>query len=185
MLYLSRHDAWQILESRVPALLAALRYAVAVWNYDFGLHHADFDQTARGTIIGQKWLAEVERELFEDPGITVIRNGLRRCLLVDRVLILRIKHVGENSRPWNHDTERATAWDSQLPFPSIPPVPRLDFVYQMDVTGTIVVDVGVRFYQDGRVRWEWSLESAGAAVQTADMFEIEGAGFEDTLRERP
>ena len=157
----------------MPFLVAAVHHAVAHWNDDEGHRHAYLTKTTRGMYINDLWIADAEQALHDDAGVQVIRNKERRCLVVDDAFLFRFKHVSTSYKPRNHSTQRAAAWDGQVPFKTIHPLPRLDFVYRMDETGSVVLDIAVILFLNGNSVWRWPVlnyPQTEFGVPKMDMF---------------
>ena len=171
--YMTLEKAKSVLQPRMPLLIGALKKAVHEWNLGLSQYHTKLDAFARGVFINQLWYEYSNQALHGDPGVSLEKNGQRTSLIIDRSLVLRLKHVNEAYRSRNYPTPRDRAWNGQVYFPSIPPIPRLDIGYRMDLTGTAVKDSMVIFSQGVQSLWRWQVwgfpvsEFAGAPN---DMF---------------
>ena len=150
-------DARNILKPRMPALATALRIAAHEWNIGLGRYHARVNEDLRGLFINQLWHSHANGLLYDDPGISLHQNGRHEYLRVDGSLALRFKHTAGVYRPWNYPTRRSQAWNAQVHFPDLPPMPRLDFAYRLDLTGTVVRDAIVMLSREGHSLWRWQV----------------------------
>ena len=150
-------DAKALLAPRMPALANALRIAVHEWSDGLGKYHAKVNEDLRALFINQLWHYHSIELLREDAGISRQKNGRHEYLRVDGSLVLRIKHVGPTYRSWNYPTRRSQAWNAQAHFLDLPPMPRLNFGYRLDITGTVVKDAMVMLSQEGHSIWRWQV----------------------------
>ena len=153
--YITLEEAKSVLQQRMAILIGTLKRVVYEWNFGLSKYHTILDASARGLLINQLWYHHANQTLHSDSGVTLKANGLRASLEFDKSLVLRLKHVDEAFRSWNYPTRRNRAWIAQTHFPSIPPVPRLDLGYRMDLTGTTIEDAMVIFSRKGQPLWRW------------------------------
>ena len=161
-----------ILQPRIPVLAGSLRKAIDEWNSGLGKYHAILDQSVRGVIINQFWYAYSSQAFRGDAGITLDKHGNGRYYVIDDSLVLRLKHVDDSYRSWNHPTSRARAWDAQISFPTIPPMVKLELGYRVDLTGTVVRDAVVMLNYEKQPAWRWQVWGhpiAEFAVTPKDM----------------
>ena len=155
--YIDLQNAKTILQRRIPVFAGSLRKAIQEWNTGLGAYHAIVDEFARGVLINQFWYAYSSRALRSDEGVSLDRHGNRSYYIVDNLLVLRLKHVDNSYRSWNHPTSRARAWDAQASFPTIPPIAKLELGYRLDLTGTSVRDAVVMLNYKGESLWRWQI----------------------------
>ena len=137
-------------------MCGALRASLQEWNNGLAPYHFDFDEFGRSVVINQLWYARSWDALRHDPGVALLKNSNGRYYIVDEQVILRFKHVDGRYRSRNYPTKRAQAWNKQLPFPSIPPLVRLEMGYRFDLTGTRISDamISLNFNNDSVWRWQ-------------------------------
>lgn len=150
-------DAQNVLQPRIADFAKALKTAIQTWNHPFGAYHHILDEFARGVVIGQLWYAESAQALTSDPGVRLKKNGERAYFILDGAVALRFKHLDSEYRPRNSLTDRGRAWSHQMNFPGIPRVPRLDFGYRMDLTGTVAETAFVMLNSGDDSRWRWQI----------------------------
>ena len=170
---ISLQEAKAVLQPRMGGLAGSLKKAVHEWNTDLARLQLRLDGLGRGAILGQSWYFYAGLALTGDSGVSKIRNSERECFIIDETLTLRIKHVGPDYRIRNYPTSRARAWNAQAPFPTIPPIPRLDFCYRMDLMGTVVEDAMVIYSVEGKSEWRWQVwgfPMTEFAAMDRDMF---------------
>ena len=155
--YIDLDGAKAILQHRVPVFAVSLRRAIHEWNSVLGAYHAILDQFARGVLINQFWYEYSSRAFHGDEGVSLDRHGNRHYYVVDDLVVLRLKHVDDAYRSWNHPTSRALAWEAQASFPTIPPLAKLELGYRLDLTGTVVRDAVVMLNYTGRPLWRWQI----------------------------
>ena len=155
--YIELGEAKSVLKSRMPVFAGALRKALHEWNKGLGAYHATVDEFARGVLINQFWYVFSSHALRDDTGISLEKHGNGYFFTVDDSLVLRLKHVNKAYRSWNHPTRRSLALDAQVPFPTIPPMARLELGYRLDLTGTVVEDAVVMLNNNGRSLWRWQI----------------------------
>ena len=171
--YIDLSKAKSILHNRMPAFAGALRKSIEEWNSGLGSYHATFDEFARGVLINQLWYVYSSQALRGDAGVSLDKHSNGSYFTVDDSLVLRLKHVDTAYRSWNHPTRRARAMDAQSPFPTIPPMARLELGYRLDLTGTVVKDAVVMLNNRGRSLWRWQIWGypiSEFAAMPRDMF---------------
>lgn len=146
-----------LLPSRMPALAGAFKLSTHTWRTTLGRHQARVSEDTKYSAINDMWYSNSEILLSTDPGVELGPNERRNYLRFDDKLVLRIKHVGDSLRPWTQKTRRSREWEAQRRFPSIPPMPRLDFIYRLDITGMTVKDAFVMLSQDNQSIWRWQV----------------------------
>lgn len=159
---MSRYDitmekAKSVLQLRMPTLAGALEKAVHEWSYGLSKYHKELDTFVRGVFINGLWYEYAKQGLHGDSGVLLEKNGQRATLVIDKSLVLRLKHVNDAYRSRNYPTRRNLAWNDQVHFPSIPPIPRLDFRYRMDLIGVAVEDAMVTFGHGMHCSWRWQV----------------------------
>ncbi len=155
--FIELRSAKTILQPRVPIFAGSLRKAIQEWNNGLGAYHAIVDEFARGVLVNQFWYAYSSQAFRGDVGVSLDKHGNRHYYIVDDLLVLRLKHVDNSYRSWNHPTSRARAWDAQASFPTIPPMAKLELGYRLDLTGTVVRDAVVMLNFKGRSVWRWQI----------------------------
>ena len=155
--FMNMAAAQTVLLPRIPAFVDALRRATREWNSGLGAYHAIVDEFARAVLISQFWYSYSYQLLRSDSGVSLEKFGNRSFYTIDKLLVLRLKHVDSSYRSWNHLTARALAWNAQASFPSIPPMVKLELGYRMDLTGTVVKDAVVMLNYKGRSLWRWQI----------------------------
>ena len=157
-LTITLEEARSVLQpNRMTALAGAFKLSAYTWRTTLGRHQARLTEYSRAVAINEMWYSNSELLLSTDPGFSRRKNVKRDYLRFDDKLILRIKHVGDSLRPWTQRTRRSQEWEAQRPFPSIPPMPRLDFVYRLDLVGFAVKDAMVVLSQDNQAIWRWQV----------------------------
>ena len=159
--YMIRHHirlpaAQAVLRSRMPDFSSALFSGVGVWNH-LGRFQAIVSKSTRGGLINDVFYDLARQALHGDAGVTLVDNGTRKFFLIDDTATLRLKHVDGSFVPWNYPTDRSNAWNTQLSFPTLPPVPRLDLCYRLDLSGTIIKDAIVQFAIENHAIWRWQV----------------------------
>ena len=171
-LYINLVDAQTTLRPRIQVIAGALGKAVREWNAA-GQYHALVDESFRGMFISQLWYTYVTQALRGDAGVMKHRSGNRPYFTFDQLLVLRFKHVDRGYQSWNHSTPEFRAWNEQASFPTIPPLPKLELGYRMDVTGTVVRDAMVMFKYKKQTLWRWQIWGrpfGEFATHSRDMF---------------
>ncbi len=135
--YIALPKAMTILQPYVPDFARCLKRSVHEWNTGLGHLHVQLDEFARSVIINRLWYTSAE-QILPPSMVKADKVGNGKYLVIDETVVVRFKHLDKSYRPQNYPTERSTAWDKQLSFPSIPALARLDLGYRMDLTGTIV-----------------------------------------------
>ena len=172
-----RHDillptAQAVLQPRMPDFSNALFRSVGAWN-QIGRIQALLGKSTRGSFVNDAFYELARQALLADPGVLLVDNGNRKFFLLDDTLALRLKHVDGSFRPWNYPTRRSDAWNTQLSFPGLPPVPRLDMCYRLDLTGTVIKDAIVQLAHANLAIWRWQvwgLHIGEFARANGDMF---------------
>ena len=108
--FIELRSAKTILQPRVPIFAGSLRKAIQEWNNGLGAYHAIVDEFARGVLVNQFWYAYSSQAFRGDVGVSLDKHGNRHYYIVDDLLVLRLKHVDNSYRSWNHPTSRARAW---------------------------------------------------------------------------
>ena len=156
--YVDIRDAQTTLQHRAPAFTGALDEAVGIWTRSMHLH-AIVSEATRGHIINDAWYQRAGHHLVGDAGVVLKDNGSRhrKYFLIDDLYAIRLKHVDAGYRPRNYHTARADAWNTQMRFPTIPDVPRLDLCYRLDLTGTLIEDAILQYSQGDETIWRWQV----------------------------
>ena len=172
MYFIELGSAKQVLDRRMPALVKALSDAVAIWDIALAGSSGTLGQFSRGVIIHEAWYELVQRAFHYVPEVTVEANAQRNCVRVADQLILRLKHAGKYYKPWNYPTARARAWTAQRPFETIPPLPRVDLAYKLDVTGTVLVTAMLLLHDGNNALWRYQVSGQRLTefVRPRDMF---------------
>jgi hypothetical protein len=156
--YIDLNDARSSLQPRMWVFAGALRRAVEAWNEDgVSKHHTGLTESTRAVFISDLWYQYSSEKLRDDPDVSLETCGTRHFYIIDEKLTLRFKHLNEAYRSWNRRTSRSEAWDLQLPFPTIPPMPRLDLGYRLDITGTVIVAALVVHRRGEEPIWRWQI----------------------------
>ena len=119
--------------------------------------HVDLDEFGRAVNINQLWYSSSSQALRSDPGISRHKQGNGYYYVIDNRLVLRFKHFDDGYRSRNHPTPRFRAWDSQMPFPTLPPLVKLDLGYRLDLTGTRVLDAMIVLNFNRLSVWRWQI----------------------------
>ena len=155
--YIDLTRAKATLQPRISVFAGSIRKAMQDWNNGLGAYHAIVDEFARAVLINQLWYAYSSQALRGDAGISLEKHGNRHYYIVDDLLVLRFKHVDNSYRSWNYRTSRASAWEAQASFPTIPKMAKLELGYRLDLTGTVVKDAMVMLNYRGRSLWRWQI----------------------------
>lgn len=167
-------NAQVILRPRMPDLTVALRRSVHEWNTGLAPYHLRLDEYARAVVVNKLWYSYAEQLLFGDAGVAFHQESNGKYLVVDDSLVLRFKHLDGAYRTRNFPTRRAKAWNSQLHFPNIPPLARLDLGYRLDVTGTVVLDAMVMLTVGKQSVWRWQIWGASISEFAASPKDMLG-----------
>ena len=154
--YIKLSRARSILRPRMWAFAGALRKAVEEWNAEMSRYHATLTESTRAMILSDLWYQFSSQALTSDAGVSLRPYGTRHFYIIDEILALRFKHLNDAYRTWNRPTPRSEAWDEQLPFQTIPSIPRLDLGYRLDLTGTVIMAALV-IYKIGEPIWHWQI----------------------------
>ena len=146
-----------VLTDRLKHFVRALKETMEVWNGPHAESQHIYDVATRSMVIQRHWYSISAEALRDDSGVKLVNNYERHCFEIDGEFALRFKHLNSKYRPRNNSNFRSRAWVYQLNLPDLPPMPRLDFGYRLDLTGTIVETAMIMLCVGKEPSWRWQI----------------------------
>ena len=128
-----------------------------VWNGPHAESQHVYDVATRSMVIARHWYSYSDEALRDDPGVKLVNNYERHCFEIDREFALRFKHLNSRYRTRNNSNFRSFAWGHQLSLADLPPMPRLDFGYRLDLTGTLIETAMIMLCVGNEPSWRWQI----------------------------
>lgn len=176
-------EARDILAEYMPCWASALRRTMYEWNTGLAQYHAVLDESARAHNLNQLWYHHSNIALADYPEVELRKVRNQRFFSISDQVLLRFKFVDGRYQSKNYPTSHSRQWNLQIPLPGVPNVPRLEFGYRLDLTGTSVRDAMVlmkigkaRKKTASNVVWVWQVwgppisEFPAPGNTSSDMF---------------
>lgn len=132
--------AREILILYAPDFVGSLKAVLKDWNEGLGQFQVAMDASTRAHIHNQLFYHHFGLRIATVSQIRFGKDQQQRYLIVNDQVLLRAKLLDRRLRASNFQTVHTTEWSQQAHLPEIPPVPRLNFGYRLDLTGTAIKD---------------------------------------------
>lgn len=136
-------EAKDLLAEYMPGWTSALQRAIYEWNTGLAQYQSILDESARAQNLNQLWYHFSNIALADYPDVDLRKVRNQRFFSIADEVLLRFKFVDTRYQSKNYPTSHSRQWNLQIPLSGIPNVPRLEFGYRLDLTGTSVRDAMV------------------------------------------
>jgi len=131
--------------------------------------HGRVDSSAQAHLWNSLFYSTTKLNFGEDVGFQLAEPGTNQCFLVfDELLVVRFKKFDRKLATRNYPTPTNLAWEYQMPLAGVPALQRLNFGYQLDITGMVVEFAYLTLPRGPINEWVWQLhgDQIEIAIQT-------------------
>ena len=143
-------------QERHVRLLKTLMSIESTWE-TIGLH-GRVDASTQAHVWNSLFYSTVVEQLGDDSGFRQEMNSNhQRYLMFDDEMVVRFKKVDLKLRTSNYRTRTNLLWEGQQPMFAVPNMERLNFCYQLDLTGLRVQRAFITLPRYNVTEWVWQV----------------------------